>query len=90
MTRAYREKLNGQKQSVGNFTYTTVRIRLPEGLVLQGEFSAGAGCLLIRANQSYLSHFCRGQSVMHHGQVLVIASLAIGIFVSWHIMQYSP
>ena len=41
MTRAFREKLNGPKQDVNSYPCATVRIRLPEGLVLQGEFNAG-------------------------------------------------
>ncbi|KAK9906634.1 hypothetical protein WJX75_005245 [Coccomyxa subellipsoidea] len=41
MTRAYREKLaSGQKEQT-SFTLAVIRIRLPEGLVLQGEFNAG-------------------------------------------------
>lgn len=39
MTRAMREKLKiGSKTS---YTKSTVRIRLPEGLLLQGQFNAG-------------------------------------------------
>ncbi|CAL5227638.1 g10643 [Coccomyxa viridis] len=41
MTRAYRDKLNGAKQDVNSIASATIRIRLPEGLVLQGEFNAG-------------------------------------------------
>jgi len=41
MTRAYREKLNAPKQNVNSIPCATIRIRLPEGLVLQGEFDAG-------------------------------------------------
>ena len=47
MTRAYREKLNGPKQDVSSMASATIRIRLPEGLVLQGEFSAGADLHLL-------------------------------------------
>lgn len=42
MTRAYRERLSGLRQDVNSIASATLRIRLPEGLVLQGEFSAGA------------------------------------------------
>ena len=42
MTRAYREKLNAPKQDANSMASATIRIRLPEGLVLQGEFDAGA------------------------------------------------
>ncbi|BDA46192.1 probable UBX domain-containing protein 6 [Coccomyxa sp. Obi] len=41
MTRAYREKLAGGQKEQSNSTYAVVRIRLPEGLILQGEFNAG-------------------------------------------------
>ena len=41
MTRTYREKLSGPKQDVNSYPSATIRIRLPEGLVLQGEFNAG-------------------------------------------------
>ena len=45
MTRAMRERLaNGGRQGINDYAYATVRVRLPEGLVLQGEFNAGAAC----------------------------------------------
>jgi hypothetical protein len=48
MTRATRERLlNGGKADLGAYAVATVRIRLPEGLVLQGDFNACArGALL--------------------------------------------
>ena len=42
MTRAYRERLTGSKQDINSISSATIRIRLPEGLILQGEFNAGA------------------------------------------------
>ena len=43
MTRATRERLlNGGKADLGAYAAATVRVRLPEGLVLQGDFNAGA------------------------------------------------
>lgn len=35
MTRAYREKLAGGKTQKGTYIYAVIRIRLPEGLLLQ-------------------------------------------------------
>ena len=35
----------GGKHDLHEYAYATVRIRLPEGLVLQGEFNAGANSL---------------------------------------------
>ena len=40
MTRATRDKLKGQVPS-RSYGHATIRVRLPEGLVLQGEFNAG-------------------------------------------------
>ncbi|KAL0044388.1 hypothetical protein WJX82_003557 [Trebouxia sp. C0006] len=40
MTRAYREKLAGGKTQKGAYIYAVIRVRLPEGLLLQGEFNA--------------------------------------------------
>lgn len=40
MTRAYREKLAGGKTQKGTYIYAVIRVRLPEGLMLQGEFNA--------------------------------------------------
>ncbi|KAL3148606.1 hypothetical protein ABBQ38_014034 [Trebouxia sp. C0009 RCD-2024] len=40
MTRAYREKLAGGKTQKGMYIYAVIRVRLPEGLLLQGEFNA--------------------------------------------------
>ncbi|KAL0035323.1 hypothetical protein WJX77_000882 [Trebouxia sp. C0004] len=40
MTRAYREKLAGGKTQKGTYIYAVIRVRLPEGLLLQGEFNA--------------------------------------------------
>ena len=41
MTRAYRDKLSSSKPDINSYASATIRIRLPEGLLLQGEFSAG-------------------------------------------------
>lgn len=49
MTRAYREKLAGGQKEQNNSTYAVVRIRLPEGLILQGEFNAGASSCQVKA-----------------------------------------
>lgn len=35
MTRAYREKLAGGKTQKGTYIYAVIRVRLPEGLLLQ-------------------------------------------------------
>lgn len=35
MTRAYREKLAGGKTQKGTYIYTVIRVRLPEGFLLQ-------------------------------------------------------
>lgn len=35
MTRAYREKLAGAKTPKGMYIYAVIRVRLPEGLLLQ-------------------------------------------------------
>ncbi|KAA6417747.1 MAG: hypothetical protein FRX49_12333 [Trebouxia sp. A1-2] len=40
MTRAYREKLAGGKTQKGAYIYAVIRVRVPEGLLLQGEFNA--------------------------------------------------
>lgn len=39
MTRAMREKLAGMRVSTPTYTKCTVRVRLPEGLLLQGMFN---------------------------------------------------
>lgn len=49
MTRAYREKLAGGQKEQNNCTFAVVRIRLPEGLILQGEFNAGPSLYQISA-----------------------------------------
>ncbi len=41
MTRAYREKLASGHKEQANVSFAVIRIRLPEGLILQGEFNAG-------------------------------------------------
>ena len=40
MTRAYREKLAGGKTHKGTYIYAVIRVRLPEGLLLQVIISA--------------------------------------------------
>ena len=40
MTRAYREKLAGGKTQKGTYIYAVIRVRLPEGLLLQVSTSA--------------------------------------------------
>ncbi len=64
MTRAYRDKLNGAKQDVNSIASATIRIRLPEGLVLQGEFNAGTDLHLLLASFSVDTSMAvrRGQS----------------------------
>lgn len=39
MTRAYREKLAGGKTQKGTYIYAVIRVRLPEGLMLQVKVS---------------------------------------------------
>lgn len=41
MTAAMREKLQGTKIDFSAFTHALIRVRLPEGLVLQGDFAPG-------------------------------------------------
>ncbi|EIE24119.1 hypothetical protein COCSUDRAFT_47147 [Coccomyxa subellipsoidea C-169] len=41
MTRAYREKLASGHKEQAKVSFAVIRIRLPEGLILQGEFNAG-------------------------------------------------
>lgn len=41
MTAAMREKLQGTRIDPSTFTHALIRVRLPEGLVLQGEFAPG-------------------------------------------------
>ena len=41
MTRAYRDKLSSSKPDINSYASASIRIRLPEGLLLQGEFNAG-------------------------------------------------
>ena len=41
MTKAYRDKLGSSKPDVNSYASATIRVRLPEGLLLQGEFGAG-------------------------------------------------
>lgn len=41
MTAAMREKLQGTKIDPSTFTHALIRVRLPEGLVLQGDFAPG-------------------------------------------------
>lgn len=38
MTRAYREKLAGGRTQKGTYIYAVIRVRLPEGLLLQVAF----------------------------------------------------
>lgn len=58
MTKAHREKLSSSKPDINRYASATMRIRLPEGLLLQGEFDAGwwacslAG-LLIHGNSKH-------------------------------------
>ena len=41
MTKAYRDKLSSSKPDINSYASASIRIRLPEGLLLQREFSAG-------------------------------------------------
>lgn len=51
MTRAYREKLAGGKTQKGTYIYAVIRVRLPEGLLLQVSrfaFTAGYYSVLLQ------------------------------------------
>ena len=53
--------MNGGKPDLAGYAYATVRIRLPEGLVLQGEFNAGTNptriaCMTIPICQCWQLH----------------------------------
>jgi hypothetical protein len=44
MTRAYREKLAGGKTQKGAYIYAVIRVRLPEGLLLQVSTATARNC----------------------------------------------
>lgn len=44
MTRAYREKLAGGKTQKGAYIYAVIRVRLPEGLLLQVTTATAHDC----------------------------------------------